>query len=127
MVRTRLLDRLKTEGLSCEIKTWNELSQFYNKVRGMFDMIFMFLFFIVFIIVVMSVINTMGMAVLERTREIGTLRALGLKRKGVGTLFAIEGALIGFFGSILGLIIKIILYLVINIKPIFRTEEAIPG
>ena len=71
------------------------------------DMIFMFLFLIVFVIVIMSIVNTMGMAVLERTREIGTLRALGLKRKGVRTLFAMEGALIGFFGSILGLILDI--------------------
>ena len=120
MVRVRLLDRLKAAGLSCEIKSWNELSQFYNKVRGMMDMIFMFLFFIVFIIVVMSVVNTMGMAVLERTREIGTLRALGLKRKGVGTLFAIEGALIGFFGSLLGLIINIIVWAaILTVEPTY--------
>ena len=92
----------------CEIKTWNELSLFYSKVKGMFDMIFMFLFIIVLVIVVMSVVNTMGMAVLERTREIGTLRALGLKRRGVGLLFAIEGAMIGLLGSILGVILNII-------------------
>lgn len=105
-MRSRLGRKLEEAGLSCEIKTWNELSQFYNKVKGMMDMIFMFLFFIVFIIVVMSVVNTMGMAVLERTREIGTLRALGLKRRGVGLLFAIEGAMIGCLGSILGFFIN---------------------
>ena len=114
IVKDRLLDQLKAAGLPCAIKTWNELSVFYTNVRGMFDMIFMFLFFIVFIIVVMSVVNTMGMAVLERTREIGTLRALGLKRKGVRTLFALEGAMIGFFGSILGLIINIIVWATIT-------------
>jgi putative ABC transport system permease protein len=105
-MRVRLGEKLEEAGLSCEIKTWNELSQFYNKVKGMMDMIFMFLFLIVFIIVVMSVVNTMGMAVLERTREIGTLRALGLKRRGVGLLFAIEGAMIGSLGSILGFFIN---------------------
>ncbi|MDO9111615.1 MAG: FtsX-like permease family protein, partial [Desulfatirhabdiaceae bacterium] len=60
--------------------------------------IFLFLFIIVFIIVTMSVINTMSMAVLERTREIGTLRSLGLKRRGVLFLFAIESFLIGIGG-----------------------------
>lgn len=112
--RSRLLDSLSGAGLGCEIKTWNELSLFYTKVRGMFDMIFMFIFCIVFIIVVMSVINTMGMAVLERTREIGTLRALGLKRRGVSFLFAIEGAMLGFLGTIFGIILNVIVWAIIR-------------
>ena len=113
-VRSRLLDSLSGAGLGCEIKTWNELSLFYTKVRGMFDMIFMFIFCIVFIIVVMSVINTMGMAVLERTREIGTLRALGLKRRGVSLLFAIEGAMLGFLGTVFGIILNVIVWAIIR-------------
>lgn len=119
-MRDRLLKRLNQAGLPCEIRTWNELSQFYNKVRGMMDMIFMFLFFIVFVIVVMSVVNTMGMAVLERTREIGTLRALGLKRRGVGILFAVEGAMIGLLGSFIGLIINVIVWaIIIAVEPTY--------
>jgi len=105
--RDRLLSSLTDAGLNSEIRTWNEISLFYSKVKGMLDMIFMFLFVIVLVIVVMSVVNTMGMAVLERTREIGTLRALGLKRRGVGLLFAIEGAMIGLLGSVSGVVLNI--------------------
>jgi putative ABC transport system permease protein len=94
-------------GLNLIAKTWNELSQWYRKVKDMFDVIFMFLFIIVFIIVVMSVVNTMSMAVLERTREIGTLRALGLKRRGVVLLFSIESCLLGLFGAIEGLVLTV--------------------
>jgi putative ABC transport system permease protein len=112
--RTMLLSVLSGEGLDPEIRTWNELSLFYSKVKGMFDMIFMFLFFIVLVIVVMSVVNTMGMAVIERTREIGTLRALGLKRRGVGFLFAIEGAMIGLLGSILGIVLNVAVWAIIR-------------
>ena len=112
--RTLLLSVLSGEGLDPEIRTWNELSLFYSKVKGMFDMIFMFLFFIVLVIVVMSVVNTMGMAVIERTREIGTLRALGLKRRGVGLLFAIEGAMIGLLGSILGIVLNVAVWAIIR-------------
>ena len=104
-LRDVLLDTLSRAGINCEIKTWNEMSLFYSKVRGMFDMIFMFLFSIVLVIVVMSTVNTMGMAVLERTREIGTLRALGLKRRGVSYLFAMEGGLLGMIGSLIGVIL----------------------
>ena len=118
--RNRLLSTLSGAGFKCEIKTWNELSLFYSKVKGMFDMIFMFIFSIVFIIVVMSVINTMGMAVLERTREIGTLRALGLKRRGVSLLFAIEGAMLGFLGTILGIVLNIAIWAIIRtIEPTY--------
>ncbi len=104
-VRQELLARLAQAGIDVEIKTWKEMSAFYNNVRNMFDMVFLFIFAIVFIIVIMSTTNTMGMAVVERTREIGTLRALGLKRCGVSLLFAAEGGLLGVFGCLFGLVL----------------------
>jgi putative ABC transport system permease protein len=88
---------------------------FYAKVRQMFDMFFMFVFCIVLVIVVMSTVNTMGMAVLERTREIGTLRALGLKRRGVSMLFAMEGSLLGVFGSLIGIVLHIYTWAVLKV------------
>lgn len=103
-IRSHLQQAFSERGLDLEVKTWKEMSQWYRKVKEMFDVIFAFLFTIVFIIVVMSVVNTMSMAVLERTREIGTLRALGLKRRGVMSLFAIESSLLGIFGTIGGFI-----------------------
>jgi putative ABC transport system permease protein len=104
-VRVQLQKAFSDRGLKLEIKTWKELSDWYRKVKQMFDVIFLFLFIIFFIIVVMSVANTMSMAVLERTREIGTLRALGLKRKGVLRLFAIESSLLGICGTMGGILL----------------------
>lgn len=103
LVSEQLRAAMEKRGLAVEVKTWQEMSQWYQKVRGMFDLIFLFLFVIVFIIVVMSVINTMSMAVVERTREIGTLRALGLKRRGVLLMFGIESSFLGLFGCVVGL------------------------
>jgi putative ABC transport system permease protein len=105
--RKYLQTEFAKHGLNLIAKTWDELSQWYRKVKDMFDVIFMFLFVIVFIIVIMSVVNTMSMAVLERTREIGTLRALGLKRRGVVLLFSIESCLLGLFGTIEGLVLTL--------------------
>ncbi len=113
-VRNRLLNALSVAGIKCRIRTWNELSLFYSKVKGMFDMIFMFIFFIVFVIAVMSVVNTMGMTVLERTREIGTLRALGLKKRGVSLLFAIEGSMLGLLGTVIGVVLNVAVWAVIR-------------
>jgi putative ABC transport system permease protein len=116
IMRTKLYKKLMQAGIPVEIKTWNELSLFYSKVRSMMDMIFFFLFCIVLVIVVMSTVNTMGMAVLERTREIGTLRALGLKRRGVSLIFSLEGGFLGLFGSIIGICLHVIVWVIIKIK-----------
>lgn len=86
-----------------EITPWHELSKLYGRTKRMFDIIFGLVFAIIAVIVTMSVLNTIGMAVVERTREIGTLRALGLKRGGVVLLFGIESALLGFIGAAVGL------------------------
>lgn len=109
-LRGRLAGELAAEGLRLEIKTWNELSTFYTKVKQMFDVIFLFTFLIVFTIVVMSVVNTVGMAIMERTREIGTLRALGVKRRGIVGLFAIESMLLGALGSLLGSLLTLLIW-----------------
>lgn len=101
-------------GLEVEVRTWKELSPFYRKVKDMFDIIFVFIFIIVFIIVVTSVINTLSMSVMERTREIGTLRALGLKRRGVVGLFAMESAMLGVLGSLSGIIVTLLNWVLIK-------------
>ena len=110
-----LTRELAQNGLDVEVKTWKELSPFYTKVKKMFDIIFLFIFVIVFIIVVMSVVNTISMAVVERTTEIGTLRALGLKRRGVVRLFAIESIMLGLFGSALGVCLTGVSWVIVTV------------
>ncbi len=51
---------------------------------------------------VFGIVNTMYISVLQRTREIGLMKALGMRRKDVGRLFRFEAALIGFLGGALG-------------------------
>ncbi len=116
-MQTLLLKKLNAAGIDCEIKTWMELSMIYSKIKSYLDTIFMFLFSIVLVIVVMTTVNTMGMTIMERTKEIGTLRALGLKFRGVSLLFALEGAFLGFFGSVVGMIIHAIVWAAIKISP----------
>lgn len=106
---------LARAGFETEVKTWAELSVFYKQVKNLFDMIFFFIFTIVLVIVVMSVINTMSMTVMERTREIGTMRSLGLKKHGVTFLFTTEGMLLGLLGSLLGTLLFFAVYALIAI------------
>lgn len=101
-VRQELIQALAGKGTSFEIKPWYELSDMYERTKKMFDIIFLFLFVIVMVIVVMSVINTVSMSVMERIQEIGTLRAIGLKRDGILKLFALESAMLGVCGCLAG-------------------------
>jgi putative ABC transport system permease protein len=51
-----------------------------------------------------GIINTLYMAVQERTKEIGLMKAMGMRRSRIFLLFSIEAALIGFWGSVLGVL-----------------------
>jgi putative ABC transport system permease protein len=117
-MRTHFLEKLNHAGFDVEIQTWQELSDFYTQVHGMFDMIFGFIFSIVLTVVIMSVANSMGMTVIERTREIGTLRAIGLKHSGVVRLFTIESMLLTLIGCTTGLLIMLVVRWGINVADI---------
>lgn len=52
---------------------------------------------------ILGVVNTLALSVLERTREIGLLRALGLTRRQLRTAIRIEPALVAVLGGLLGL------------------------
>ena len=123
-VRQSLLPKLRAAGFDVEIMTWKELSDFYNQVRGMFDMIFGFIFMIVLTVVLMSVANSMGMTVVERTREIGTLRSIGLKRWGVVRLFTTESMLLTVIGCTVGLLITLAVRWGINVAGISYTPPS---
>ncbi len=57
---------------------------------------------IALVVAAIGVINTMIMSILERTREIGVMRAVGAKRSTISRLFTIEAALLGFWGGVFG-------------------------
>jgi len=75
---------------------------------------FLFIAAIMSVIVLFTIVNTMTMAVLERTAEIGTTRALGVKRGGVRQQFLLEGALLGALGATLGVVFAALATLAIN-------------
>jgi putative ABC transport system permease protein len=113
-VREQLLNELSGLGYEIDIRTWNQLSIFYNQVRGMFSLIFLFIFVIVLTIVIMNLVNTMSMTVIERTREIGTLRALGMQRVKVRRLFSLEGFFLALVGCIVGIIASVTIAGLVN-------------
>ncbi|MCE3261430.1 MAG: FtsX-like permease family protein [Pseudoduganella sp.] len=86
-----------------EVRSWLDQAIFYQSVKGLYDRIFGFLGVIVLVIVLFAISNTLSMAVLERTREIGTLRAMGTTPGEVTRLFTLEGLVLGASGATLGM------------------------
>jgi putative ABC transport system permease protein len=86
------------------MKDWEELSPVYRQVTLMFNGILVFMAVIVFFMVVMSSANTMMMSIFERTREIGTMLAMGTPRTWVIALFVLEGLATGALGAAAGVL-----------------------
>jgi ABC-type lipoprotein release transport system permease subunit len=66
-----------------------------------------------------GVLNTMLMSVLERTREIGVLRALGWRRRRILGMIINESLLLGLAGGLVGILIAYVLTYLLNLIPMF--------
>lgn len=97
------------------IVDFETLNPFYGQTLAMFAAIFGFISVLIGAIVLFTVSNTMSMAVVERTAEIGTLRAIGLRRAGIRAIFLSEGVMLGCFGAVLGVVAAVALAWVINL------------
>ena len=99
---------------SFELAPWYELADFYNKSVTLFLRQVLVVKILIGIIVVLSISNTLSMAVIERTGEIGTMMAMGVRRHSVLRLFIFEGLMLGVIGSVLGILIGWLLSLAIS-------------
>ena len=88
-----------------EIANWRELSDFYEKTLELYDRQFGVLRFIILLMVLLSVTNSVNMTLFERTREFGTLLALGDKPKAVFQLIMTENAILGMLEALTGMIL----------------------
>ena len=100
--RARLKSLFSQNHLALDVRDFGELTPFYGQVVQMFSSIFLFIALVMGVIVLFAVINTMTMNVMERTNEIGTIRAMGVRRAGIRAQFTVEGALIGAIGATIG-------------------------
>lgn len=114
----KLRQFIKDKNLPLTIKTWQEISLFYQQVEGLLSGIYFFIKIIVALIVIFMIGNAMTMNIAERTREITTLRAIGLKPSHITRLFLLEGIFTGFTGAIGSLIIGFAIAGAINLHGI---------
>ena len=100
------------------VQTWLDQAFFYQSVRGLYNRIFGALGLIIGVIVVFVVTNAMAMAIIERTREIGTLRALGTLPSQLLRTLALEGMVLGGVGAVLGALLALCISLLLYVVPV---------
>ena len=91
------------------VQTWIDQATFYKSVKDLYNRIFGALGLIIGVIVVFVVTNAMAMAIIERTREIGTLRAMGTLPAQLTRSFALEGMVLGGVGSVAGAVVALVI------------------
>ncbi|MCL2021892.1 MAG: FtsX-like permease family protein [Betaproteobacteria bacterium] len=83
-------------------KPWSEQAFYYASVKALYNRIFGLLGVIIALLVLFSVVNTLATSVAERTREIGTFRAIGSYPQEIVAQFVHEGMVIGIAGVFIG-------------------------
>lgn len=111
-IQQLLATELKEQPLA--VYDFGSLNPYYGQTIGLFSAIFGFIAILIGAIVLFTVGNTMNAAVVERTVEIGTLRAIGLRRAGIRRLFVSEAVLLGVLGAGLGVLVALSLAALIN-------------
>ncbi|WCP69847.1 ABC transporter permease [Vibrio tubiashii] len=98
-----------------EVTPWQERAFFYTKVKDLYDRIFGIMGAVMALVVFVALFNTMTMSVTERTREIGTLSALGTYPREIVSGFVRESALLALIGSFIGGVISLLVSLLLMV------------
>jgi putative ABC transport system permease protein len=110
--------RLSAQYPTLTVQTWMDQAFFYKSVRDLYNRIFGALGLIIGVIVVFVVTNAMAMAIIERTREIGTLRALGTLPSQLLRTLALEGMVLGGVGALSGAALSLCISLMLYVVPV---------
>jgi putative ABC transport system permease protein len=92
--------------------TVQDRSAFVKQTTSQFDTVLLMiqiLLALAILIAVLGVINTLALSVIERTRELGLLRAIGMRRAQVMRMITVESVVISVFGAVLGLAVGLAL------------------
>jgi len=89
-------------GQKLDVTTWKDEVSFLDWIVTAFDTVSFLLIGVLLVIIGIGIMNTMWMAVRERTGEVGTLRAIGMQRRAVLGMFMTEALLLGFAATTAG-------------------------
>jgi putative ABC transport system permease protein len=128
-VARALHERLQADGLAVEVYAFTDsrVNPYYVGSMAFLQSLLMFIGTLVTSVVVLGILNSVTLTVYERTREIGTFRALGWRRRQVAALFLREGLLIAAVGLGAGGVLSLLVASAVNAANIRFSPPGIPG
>ncbi len=112
--RNQLLEE-QWQGTRYQLFTIGDFLEPLNQIASTLNTVGLVVVLILFVIIMVGVTNTFRMIIYERTREIGTMRSLGLQRAGVRGLFLLEAVLLSLGGALIGLIAAFLVALILSL------------
>lgn len=102
MVKVR---NTKFSGMKLDVISMYETAQIFLQIMDGLNLVSLGAVLILFFIILIGMVNTLRMTIRERTREIGTMRAIGMQRGQVWGLFVLEALMLTLFASLLGVVL----------------------
>lgn len=102
------------KGTKFAVTTLNDIMEPVMSMVGVLNTVSLVVFLILLVITMVGIMNTFRMIMIERTQEIGTMRAFGMQRKMVRNIFLAEALFIGLGGALAGLLVAGIVMLVFS-------------
>jgi ABC-type lipoprotein release transport system permease subunit len=99
------ISRNKWKGTTVDVSTMYETASDILKLESVLNIITISAVLVLFFIILLGVVNTLRMTIRERTREIGTVRAIGMQRRDVRNMFILETFFLTLFASGTGLLL----------------------
>ena len=88
------------------VMSWKELQPTLLAMQGMMDQFSVLILVIILVAMAFGIINTMLMAILERTHELGMLMAVGMNRRRVFYMIMVETLLLTLIGAFIGVVVS---------------------
>jgi len=104
MSQIRKMGQEQNKATTVEAASMYEMASQVLQMEKVLNLITLIAVLVLFFIIVIGVVNTLRMTIRERTREIGTVRAIGMQRTDVRNSFILETLLLSFFSSVSGII-----------------------
>jgi len=117
-MKFQTVNREDWTGQKLDVTTWEDEVSFLTWTLKVLSVLKLVLLTILIAIVVTGIMNTMWIAIRERTREIGTLRAIGMQRWGVLRMFLFESFQMGIIGTVAGAVGGSIVAALVNLAEI---------
>jgi len=114
--------RGRGKGTTADISTMYETASDILKLQGVLNIITVSAMLVLFFIILLGVVNTLRMTIRERTREIGTVRAIGMRAEDVRDTFLLETFFLTLFSSAAGTALGFLAMRLISL-PVFHPQD----